>query len=59
MRLLQQLRAMERRLGDQRVVVIRAEHARALERADDERDCLELGAALGDVVLVDGERLHV
>ena len=50
---------MEGRLRDQRVVVVLAEHARTLQRADDERDRLQLRAALRDAVLVDRERLHV
>lgn len=58
-RLLEQLGAVQRRLRDERIVVVRAEHPRTLEGADDERDRLELRAALRDVVLVDGERLDV
>lgn len=58
-RLLEELRTVQSGLRDERIVVINAEDARALEGADDERDRLQLRAALGDALLVHGERLDV
>ena len=50
---------MQRRLRDQRVVVVEPEDARVRQRADDEGDRLQLRARLVDALLVDSERLHV
>lgn len=59
MALLQQLSAVQGRLGDQRIVVLHSEDPGTSERADDEGDGLQLCSALGDVILVRRERLHV
>lgn len=50
---------MQRRLGDQRVVVVAPEHSRPLERPNDDRDRLELSPTLRDRLLVDDEGLNV
>lgn len=57
--LLQQLRAMQCRFCDQRVIIIDAKYSRARQRPDDEGNRLQLRARLRDVVLVHAERLHV
>lgn len=50
---------MQCSLGDQGIVVVLAEHLRALQRADDEGNGLQLSAALRDAVLVHGESLYI
>lgn len=44
---------MQRRLGDQRVVIVRPKHPRSLQRRDHARDGLQLCSGLGDRLLVD------
>ena len=56
--LLEQFRTMQRRLGDQGIIVVLAKHPRDLERANDGRDGLQLGLGFRDRFLVDRERLH-
>ena len=48
---------MQRRLSDQRVVVLLAKAPRHLQGAGDGADGLELCSRIADAVLVDGERL--
>ena len=57
-RLLQQLGGGQSALRPQRLVVLLAEAARALERADDQRDGRKLGFGVADLVLVQGEGLY-
>ena len=54
---LQQLAAMERGLGDEGIIVLLAEPPRAMQRASDDADGLELGAGVGNGFFVDGEGL--
>lgn len=56
--LLQQLGGGQRALRPQRLVVLLAEAARALKRADDQRDGRQLGFGVADLVLVQGEGLR-
>ena len=57
-RLLQQLAPMQRALGDQRVVVLAREAPRAVQRAGEHADRLELRLGVANDLLVDGERLR-
>jgi hypothetical protein len=50
---------MQRRLRDQRIIIIHPKHLGALQSLDNERDRLQLRTALGDVVFVYCERLDV
>jgi len=58
-RFLQQPVPMQRRLGDQRIVVIASKDPRPLERANDDRDGLKLSSTLRDGLLVDNKGLNV
>lgn len=55
---LQQFGGSEGTLGSQRLVVLLAETAHALERADDQRDGSELRLGVTDFILVQRERLR-
>jgi hypothetical protein len=57
--LFQQLATVQRRLGDERVVIVRTEDSRRLQGTDDRCDGLELRPALRYALLVDDERLDV
>lgn len=59
MGLLEQLRSMQGRLGNERIVVVFTEHPCALQGADDERDRLQLRAALRYAFLVHAECVNV
>ena len=58
-RLLKQLSTVQRRLGNQYIIVLFAEDLSPLERINDKGDSLELRPTLGDIVLVHGKSLHV
>lgn len=58
-RFLQQPVPMQRRLGDQRIVVVASKHPRPLQRPNDDRDGLKLCSTLRDRLLVDDEGLNV
>ena len=55
--LLEQLAAVLGALGDEGVVVVAGEAARAVQGAGDAAHGLVLGAGVGDALLVDGEGL--
>ncbi len=59
MRFLQQPCTVQRRLRDESIIIIFTEDLRALERADDQGDSLELRTTLRYAVLVYREGLHV
>ena len=59
MRLLEQLRSVQGRLGDERIVVVLAEYPCALQGADDEGDRLQLCTAFRYALLVHAERVNV
>ena len=50
---------MQRGFGNQHIIVLLAENLSPLERINDKGDSLKLRPALGDIVLVHGEGLHV
>lgn len=56
--LLEQLATVQRGFGDERVVVLLAEGPRAVQRASDAADGLELRARVADALLVDGKGLR-
>lgn len=56
--LLEQLAAVQSALGDESVVVVAAEVAAGVQTAGDDAHSLELGAAVADGLLVDGEGLR-
>lgn len=58
-RLFEQPRAVKRCLRNQGIVVVLAKHLRALQRANNKRNCLQLRAALGNAVFVHRKRLNV
>lgn len=58
-RLLEQSVAVQRRLGDERVVIVASEHPRPLQAPDDNGDGLELSSRIRDRLLVDDECLNV
>ena len=58
-RFLQQLRTVQRCLRDQRVVIVLAEDLRALERAHEEHDRLQLRTRVRYAILIHSEGLHI